>query len=112
MSTAEIITTFLIGGGLLAGIRLLSGKMNNPALAGIVAGIPTGLLAIVLLKSENVKKYTINYLIISVSTLISIIMFYLIFSYTKLKHKVVWGIALLFWITIVTLTVFIYNYTK
>ena len=51
----EYVKPFLIGGSVIAGSKLAA-KIMGPALAPLVGGMPTGIIASFFLKGDDKKK--------------------------------------------------------
>jgi hypothetical protein len=103
MSIKELLVPFLIGGSVIAGVKFAATHLENPALAAIVGGLPTGLIAIYFLASEKAVGYAQNYFYVALSLVTSIMIFYLLLSYTKLPKNTALLIALCSWASLVGL---------
>lgn len=51
----EYIKTFLIGGGIVTGAKLVS-TLVDPAYAGLVAGMPLGIVSSFFMKDDKVRR--------------------------------------------------------
>lgn len=108
----EILIPFLIGGTIVSSVKFAATHMDNPALAAILGGLPTGLLSIYFLTYDKTKDYTFNYFFVTLILAFSIAVFYFLRTRTKLSKNVIWGIALGTWITLVTVRYFLVQHTK
>ena len=94
----EYANPFLIGGSVIAGSKLAA-KMVGPALAPIVGGMPTGIIASFFLKSQNAKReYFAGYLYSSI--LLAIAIMFIHFTsmfYKQWNVDIISGIALAIW---------------
>lgn len=88
---------FLIGGLTVAGISVLSNKVGDPILAGVVASIPIGMPSTIFVKDEQVKSYTWNLLVMtSVLVLATSVNYYLINHVGVDKYKSA-GLSMAVW---------------
>ncbi len=94
----EYVNPFLIGGGVIAGSKLAA-KMAGPALAPIVGGMPTGIIASFFLKSQDAKRaYFAGYFYSSILLAIAIMFIHFTsITYKKWNVDMISGIALLLW---------------
>jgi len=97
------IIPFLLGGSVIASVKYAATHMNNPALAAILGGLPTGLISIYFLTSQKSIGYARDYFYITLVLATAILMFYLLHIHTKLDKNIVLVFALLTWAVLVGL---------
>jgi len=92
--------TFILSGLLITGIKYLTTKWDSKKLSVVLGGIPTGLIAMYVLKSseglEYSKYYLINNIICTTTVALSFLLFY---NKVASKNDIV-TISILFWIGI------------
>lgn len=98
-----LIIPFLLGGFVISGVKFAATSLNNPALSAIFGGLPTGLIAIYFITSQDSIGYAHNYFYVTLSLLTAIIVFYLLQIHTKMRKDIILLIALLTWVTLVGL---------
>ena len=99
----KLIIPFLIGGTVIAGVKYASTHIKNPALAAIIGGVPTGLLAIYFISDEKTLKYAYNYFFVTLSLLASIAIFYNLNTHSNLTKNVSLLISILLWATFISI---------
>ena len=88
---------FIIGGLTVAGIAGFSDRLNNPALAGIIASVPVGMPSSVFVKDEQLAEYSWKLLVMTtVLFLATFINWYLITQMKMSKYDSV-GISMAVW---------------
>ena len=88
---------FIMGGLTVSGISAFSNKLNNPALAGIVASIPIGMPSSIFVKDSQIDEYSWKLLVMtSVLFLATFINWYLITKQKMSKYTSV-QIAMSVW---------------
>jgi len=94
----DIVKSFLIGGGVIAGSKVASNIMG-PELAPIVGGLPTGIIASFFLNSNSTKqKYFEGYAYSSFVLFLAIVFIHLVTShYKKLSVNMVSSGAFVVW---------------
>ena len=99
----SLIIPFLLGGGIIAGVKLAAMTIKDPALASIIAGLPTGLLAAYFISQDSAEGYASNYVFVASSLVMSIIVFWLLLAKTPLgEHKnIALTLSLVFWALLV-----------
>ena len=95
----DLIIPFLLGGTIIAGVKFAATHLNNPALAAMLGGLPTGLISIYFLTQDKTIGYAKNYFHVTLCLLTAIMVFYLLSIYTKIDKNFVVLIALLVWVT-------------
>jgi uncharacterized membrane protein (GlpM family) len=99
-STTFPWTQFLIGGILFTLIKIISDNVPDIRIASIVAAFPIGLLASLIIVSNEREKYSFSYMIsIGVLLLVAII-YYMLIKLTTLPNTISLGIAVICWIVI------------
>lgn len=98
-----LILPFLIGGTIITGVKFTATHIDNPALAAILGGLPTGLISIYFLTSEKSISYAHDYFFVTLSLLTAIMVFYMINVHTKLSKNLILLIALFSWATLIGL---------
>jgi hypothetical protein len=93
----SIIIPFLIGGTVISGVKYASSYIENPAVAAIIGGIPTGLISMYFVSDEKTLKYAHNYFFVTLSLLTAIAVFYVLHTYTEVKKDIVLLISLCCW---------------
>ena len=106
--TTDIMMPFLIGGFLVMGIKL-SSKFVNPALAAIIGALPIGYLTMnFVMKREPSKDYAKSYMLVSATTIIATLIYYLIIiSSDKFPQTAAWAIGIGIWVLITIIKYFI-----
>lgn len=97
----ELIIPFLIGGSVITGVKFMAVHLDNPALAAIFGGLPTGLISIYFLTSDKSIGYAHNYFYVTLILSVAIMTFYILHVHTKMNKNIVLSIALLTWIVLV-----------
>lgn len=108
----EVLVPFLIGGTIVASVKFAATHLDNPALAAILGGLPTGLLSIYFLTYDKTKDYAMNYFFVTLILATSIALFYILRTHTKLSKNAIWGIAVATWVTLVALRYLLVQHTK
>lgn len=98
-----LITPFLIGGTVIAGVKYASQHIKNPAIAAVIGGIPTGLISMYFIADEKSLKYAYNYFFVTLSLLIAIVIFYILHTYSKWSKQVVITVSLVCWATLIAI---------
>lgn len=81
---------FIIGGLTVSGITGFSNKLNNPALAGIIASIPIGMPSSVFVNDSSIAEYSWKLLVMTtVLFLATFINWYLITQKNMSKYEAV-----------------------
>ena len=93
----NLIIPFLIGGTVISGVKYASVHIKNPAVAAIIGGVPTGLIALYFVSDEKTLKYAHNYFFVTLSLLLAISIFYTLHTYTKMSKNSVVAISLCCW---------------
>jgi hypothetical protein len=108
----SLIIPFLIGGTIIASVKYASTHLDNPALAAIIGGFPTGLLSIYFVSASKSGEYAHDYFFVTLILLASIMIFYLIHTYSALDKRVTWVIAVMFWVIMVMIRYFVVHPPK
>jgi hypothetical protein len=96
----EYLNAFLIGGGVIAGSKLVS-KMFNPAIGSIVAGMPTGIIASYFISGAMKKKeFFRGYAVHAPLLALTIITIALMTSYTSYNINIVATVGLVLWLSL------------
>ena len=99
---------FLIGGSVISGVKYSATHMDNPGLAAIIGGVPTGLVSIILLQTrQKSSDYAENYFFVTLSLLFSIAFYYFMVTKTKISYKTIWILSIVFWSILVLLHYFL-----
>lgn len=93
----SLIIPFLLGGTIIAGVKFAATHLDDPALAAIIAAIPTGLISIYFLSSDKSLGYAHNYFYITLILATSIMLFYVLQSNTKMHKNLILLISLGTW---------------
>ena len=93
-------------------VKYTATHMNNPGLAAIIGGVPTGLVSIMLLSRVQSKSYSKNYFFVTLSLLISIAFYFMFIKFTHLPMKAIWSASLLIWMILVGTHYFLSNILK
>lgn len=107
----EILIPFFIGGVVISSVKFISTHLDNPALAAIIGGIPTGLISIYFLSSQKSLKYSQNYFFVTLSLLTAILSFYLMILYTDIEKNKILIISIVLWMLLVLIRYYIARYT-
>jgi len=104
----DYLKSFLIGGCVIAGSKIVS-KYASPALAPIVGGMPTGIIASFFLSSQSDKRsFYSGYFYTSILLALTIVLIHLItMNNTKMNVDVASGIGLIAWAIV---SYFVVNY--
>lgn len=76
----KILTTFVIGGLVLATVEFVARYVNNPAWAAVAGAFPTGLISMYLVKACQSQQYAQDYFFITAILLFSTLVFFIIRS--------------------------------
>jgi hypothetical protein len=96
-----LIIPFLIGGSVIAGVKFAATHLDNPALAAILGGLPTGLISIYFLTSSKSIGYAHDYFYVTLILATAILTFYLLHIHTKMDKNVILLISLISWASLV-----------
>lgn len=99
----DLIFPFLIGGSVIAGVKWASQHIDNPALAAVIGGVPTGLISIYWVSASKSLPYAHDYFYVTLSLLTAIAIFYALFTYTNIDKNLVLLIALACWGTLIAI---------
>ena len=102
-TTKNIIVPFLVGGGIISGVKFAATSLHNPALSAIIGGIPSGLLAIYFLKPEKSIRYSQTYFFVNLALAVAILTFYLLRVKTNIPKNNVLLISIFVWCLLVWL---------
>jgi hypothetical protein len=104
----EFVKPFLIGGCVIAGSKVVA-KYSSPALAPLVGGMPTGIIASFFMsKQDDKRKYFDGYFYSSILLAVAIVCIDLIVSKNKsMNVDIVSGLGLIVW---ALLTYFVINH--
>lgn len=93
----DYVKPFLIGGSVIAGSKYVS-TYFSPALAPLIGGMPTGIIASMFLASEAEKrKYFDGYIYSSFTLFLTILFVHQMVSRTKLQIDLISIVALILW---------------
>lgn len=93
----DLIKPFLIGGSVIAGSKYVS-KFVSPALAPLVGGMPTGIIATFFLDNDEQKrKYYDGYAYSSFILFLAILLIHMWSRHSKLDVNIISGVSLLVW---------------
>ena len=97
----EYIKPFLIGGAVIGGSKAAS-KIMGPALAPLVGGMPTGIIASFFLKGDDKKKrYFEGYVYSSFILFLSILFIHLAtMHFQKVSVNIISGVSFVVWAVI------------
>lgn len=93
----DIVKPFLIGGSVIAGSKFVS-KYASPALAPLIGGMPTGIIATYFMDSDKDKiKYYNGYVYSSFLLFIAILCCHLWSSNTNTPVNIISTVSILVW---------------
>ena len=94
----EYVKPFLIGGAVIGGSKAAS-KLMGPALAPLVGGMPTGIIASFFLKGDDKKrKYFEGYAYSSFTLFLAILFIHLAtMHFQKVSVNIISGISFIIW---------------
>ena len=93
----DILKPFLIGGSVIAGSKFVS-KYASPALAPLVGGLPTGIIATFFMDTDKSKRlYYTGYAYSSFLLFIAVLICHLWSSNTQTSVNIISSICLLVW---------------
>jgi hypothetical protein len=93
----DLVKPFLIGGSVIAGSKLIS-KFVSPALAPLVGGMPTGIIATFFLDNDEQKrKYYDGYAYSSFVLFLAILLIHMWSRHSDLSVNVISIVSLLAW---------------
>lgn len=103
---SAFIEPFLIGGSVVAGAKYVS-QIVNPAYAGLVSGMPMGLIASFFMADDKVRrKFYGGYMITDIVTALSITMLYILTRVmTKTPVNYISGIGYFIWLIVSFLSI-------
>jgi 1,4-dihydroxy-2-naphthoate octaprenyltransferase len=97
----DLLIPFIIGGVVFAGVKYSSTHLNNPALAAIIAAVPTGLLSAYFIKKAQIEDFSKDYLFNTLSLATAIGVMWALVTYTKMDKVYPWLIAIGVWLVLV-----------
>lgn len=97
----NLLIPFLIGGTTIAAVKYVASNLHNPGLAAIFGGVPVGLVSLYFVANADSYSYAVNYFYVTMILGISILIFYILHSYTSLSKNVVLAISLGAWLALV-----------
>ena len=101
----EYIKPFLLGGSIIAGTKYMS-TFISPALAPIIGGMPTGIIAsFFLYKQSEKREFFSGYVYTSFLLFLSIVFIHLMSIYTTLNVNIISSIGLIVWAILSYITV-------
>lgn len=74
----KVLSTFIIGGLILASVEFIAKYANNPALAAVAGAFPTGLISMYLVTSSQSRTYAKDYFFITSILLLSVLLFFIV----------------------------------
>ena len=93
----DILKPFLIGGSVIAGSKFVS-KYASPALAPLVGGLPTGIIATFFMDTDKSKRlYYTGYAYSSFLLFMAVLICHLWSSNTQTSVNIVSSICILVW---------------
>ena len=93
----DYLKPFLIGGSIIAGTKYIS-RFVNPALAPIIGGMPTGIIASFFLPKQKEKsKFFSGYVYTSFLLFLTIMFIHQMSIHTKLNINIISSIGILVW---------------
>lgn len=103
---SSFIKPFLIGGSVVAGAKYVS-QIANPAYAGLVSGMPMGLIASFFMANDKVrKKFYGGYMVTDIVTALAISFLYIL---TRIMPKTpvnyISGVGYIIWLIISFLSI-------
>jgi hypothetical protein len=94
-----ILGSFLIGGGIFAGIDYLVHTVNDPALAAILALVPISLMASFIIKTRGgLLTYSASLIKVAIITLICIALLFFSVKNTNLNRYLIISLILILWL--------------
>lgn len=99
----SLVFSFFVGGLVVAGVKYLSSNTDNPGLAAILGGLPTGLLVMYLVTRPDSVTYSHNYFFNTLILAAAIMTFYLMAIYTQLNKNLALTISIGIWVALVTI---------
>ena len=108
----EYIKPFLIGGSVIAGSKYVS-KFASPAVASLVGGMPTGIIASFFITGAASKKQFFHgYMFNAFVLFLSIVLIHNLLKYTNMNADLVCFIGLVSWAIISYATLYEFGLTK
>ena len=93
----EYIKPFLIGGTVIAGSKF-AGNYASPALAPIIGGMPTGIIASFFLSSDKARRSYFNgYAYSSFLLFLAVLFIHLATQHTKISVDLISGVGFVVW---------------
>ena len=93
----EYLSPFFMGGSFIAGAKLISTHLS-PEFASLIAGMPTGMLAVFFLNNQSEKvKYYNGYIYVTITTSLMVIISYLLCNNTTMHVNIISAIAFGLW---------------
>ena len=93
----DLIKPFLIGGSVIAGSKYIS-KFVSPALAPLIGGMPTGIIATFFLNNDEQKrKYYDGYAYSSFVLFLAILLIHMWSRHSKLHVNIISLVSLIVW---------------
>lgn len=97
----NLVIPFLLGGSIIAGVKYTATKLHNPALAAILGGLPIGLMSIYFVSTSEASSYAYNYFYVTLILLMSIMLFYVLYTHGNLSKNIAWGITMVCWAVLI-----------
>ena len=96
MNLTELVKPFLIGGTVIAGSKFLS-NYTTPAVASLLAGLPTGIITAFFLADNKKTNFFDGYRFHSFILWLAIMMIYYMLAHTKYNKEYILAGGLITW---------------
>ena len=99
---------FIVGGTILAGSTWLANN-SNPLLAGILITIPLELVSLFFVRKNNLQGYANSILIMSIATVVPVLYYNIIYSYSLFSYPFDIISSFIIWIIVGIILFYFYN---
>lgn len=96
MIVKDLISAFLMGGFIIAGVKFLAMEVN-PSVAAVFGAIPIGMISSNFIADDKVEHYVQSYVGVIFMLLIAAIVYYILLKKYEINRYVAFGISLTLW---------------
>ena len=97
----SLILPFLLGGTIIAGVKFIATDLHNPALAAVVGGAPTGMIAMFFLSQKVTIPYAHNYFFMNLILMTATSLFYILRAHFNVEQNIALISSLVCWAILV-----------
>lgn len=96
MIVKDLMSAFLMGGFIIAGVKFLAMEVN-PSVAAVFGAIPIGMISSNFITDDKVERYVQSYLGVVFMLLIAAITYYVLLKKYEVNRYIAFGISLALW---------------